>query len=174
MERYEIQKLIDLPIEGVALRPGLTVKRHIALCPFHEDKRPSFHFNPSKNRYRCYVCGAYGRTIGLVMNFLHLNFVNACKWLADENNIILTEYKAKEKSLNPQPSTFYLEHFTQLVANPVLTEEARHFLFDERKLDPRVIQWCGISSTHTDLIIPYFGVDGSLIGMQWRSKPSTL
>lgn len=177
MERYEIQKLIDLPIEGVALRLGLKVKKHVSLCPFHEDARPSLHFNPAKNRYRCYVCGAYGRSIDLVMSFLNLNFVDACKWLADENNIILTEYRAKEKTINPTPYTLNLEHLAQMVAHPVLTDEAKRFLFDERKLDPRVIAWCGISSTHSDLLIPYFDVDHNLVSIQWRSlhpQPSTL
>lgn len=177
MERYEIQKLIDLPIEGVALRLGLKVKKHVSLCPFHDDARPSLHFNPAKNRYRCYVCGSYGRSIDLVMNFLNLNFVDACKWLADENNIILTEYKAKEKSHTHTPSTIHLEHLAQLVAEPVLTEEAKRFLFEERKLDPRVIEWCKISSTQDNLLIPYFDAEGKFVSVQWRSlhpKPSTL
>ena len=37
MEKYELQKLRDLPIEGVAERLGLRVVRHKALCPFHDD-----------------------------------------------------------------------------------------------------------------------------------------
>lgn len=164
---YQLQRLIDLPIEGVAERLGLRVKRHISLCPFHEDKRPSLHFNTAKNRYRCYVCGAYGRTIDLVMHHLNLSFVDACRWLADDSNIILDEYKAKVKK-EPEQPTVNIDSLLPLVANPILTNEARKFLFDERKLDPRVIQWCGISSTHSDLIIPYFGIDNTLIGMQWR------
>lgn len=165
---YQLQRLIDLPVEGVAERLGLRVKRHVSLCPFHEDKRPSLHFNPAKNRYRCYVCGAYGRTIDLVMHHLNLSFVEACRWLADDSNIILDEYKAKVKK-EPEQAAVNIDSLLQLVANPVLTDEAKRFLFDERKLDPRVIQWCGISSTHSDLIIPYFGIDNKLIGIQWRN-----
>ena len=37
MEKYEIQKLRDLPIEGVAEQMGIKVERHKALCPFHDD-----------------------------------------------------------------------------------------------------------------------------------------
>ena len=36
MDKYELQKLRDLPIEGVAERLGLQVKKHLALCPFHD------------------------------------------------------------------------------------------------------------------------------------------
>ena len=60
MERYELQKLRDLPIEGVAVRLGLRVSRHKALCPFHNDHTPSMSFKVNKNTFRCFVCGASG------------------------------------------------------------------------------------------------------------------
>jgi len=163
----DIQRLTDLPIEGVAERLGLSVRRHISLCPFHEDKHPSLHFNREKNRYRCYVCGAHGRTIDLVMDFLHLSFSDACRWLADGTNIIVEEYQARVKK-EPESHPVDIQSMLPLVAQPVLTDQARQFLFCERHLDPRVIQWCGISSTHTHLIIPYFSVDGCFVGIQWR------
>jgi len=167
IEQSQIQKLIDLPIEGVAERLGLRVKRHISLCPFHEDKRPSLHFNREKNRYRCYVCGAHGRTIDLVANHLNLKFVDACKWLADGTNVIVEEYQARTKK-EPERPPVNMDSLIQLVATPVLTEEAKRFLFEERKLNPQVISCCGISSTHEDLLIPYFDTDNKLIGLQWR------
>ena len=174
ISKYQIQQLLDLPIEGVAERLGLRISRHVSLCPFHDDRHPSLHFNVRKNRFRCYVCGEQGRTIDLVMKQLRLTFFEACKWLADDSNIILTTQPSPltthHSTLTTQPSspTLNIDSLLPLVAQPVLTEEARKFLFEERKLNPRVIDWCGISSTHTDLIIPYFGIDGNLIGMQWR------
>ena len=167
ISNYQIQQLLDLPIEGVAERLGLRISKHVSLCPFHDDRHPSLHFNVRKNRYRCYVCGEYGRTIDLVMKHLHLPFFEACKWLADDSNIIISEYTSKVRK-QPSPPSVNIDSLLPLVAQPVLTEEARRFLFEERKLNPRVIDWCRISSTHTDLIIPYFGIEGNLIGMQWR------
>ena len=167
ISNYQIQQLLDLPIEGVAERLGLRISRHVSLCPFHDDRHPSLHFNVHKNRFRCYVCGEQGRTIDLVMKQLRLTFFEACKWLADDSNIIISEYTSKVKKQTEPPSV-NIDSLLPLVAQPVLTEEARKFLFEERKLNPRVIDWCGISSTHTDLIIPYFGIEGNLIGMQWR------
>ena len=167
ISNYQIQQLLDLPIEGVAERLGLRISRHVCLCPFHDDRHPSLHFNVRKNRFRCFVCGEQGRTIDLVMKQLRLTFFEACKWLADDSNIIISEYTSKVKKQTEPPSV-NIDSLLPLVAQPVLTEEARKFLFEERKLNPRVIDWCGISSTHTDLIIPYFGIDGNLIGMQWR------
>ena len=81
MDKYELQKLRDLPIEGVAERLGLQVTRHKCLCPFHEDHHPSLSFSVRKNTYRCFVCGASGGTIDLVMKYLHKNFIEACRWL---------------------------------------------------------------------------------------------
>ena len=81
MEKYEIEKLRDLPIEGVAERLGLRVSRHKALCPFHDDHHASLSFKVSKNTFRCFVCDAKGGTIDLVMRFLNKDFREACRWL---------------------------------------------------------------------------------------------
>ena len=56
MDRIQLQKLRDLPIEGVAERLGLRVTRHKALCPFHDDHHASLSFKVSKNTFRCFVC----------------------------------------------------------------------------------------------------------------------
>ena len=93
MDKFELQKLRDLPIEGVAERLGLRVVRHKALCPFHDDHHASLSFKVSKNTFRCFVCDAKGGTIDLVMSFLNKDFREACRWLADEHNIILDEWK---------------------------------------------------------------------------------
>ena len=50
IEKYQLQRLIDLPIEGVAERLGLSVHRHKARCPFHNDAHPSLTFHVGKNR----------------------------------------------------------------------------------------------------------------------------
>ena len=91
LSKFDIEKIRALPIEGVAQRLGLRPTRHVTLCPFHDDRHPSLHFNVSKNSYKCFVCDAHGGPIDLVMNHLHLSFIEACKWLADDSNIILSE-----------------------------------------------------------------------------------
>ena len=97
MQKYEIEKLRSLSCESVAQRLGLTVKRHKALCPFHDDHTPSLTFK--KNKFRCWSCGASGDSISLVMKVLGKDFREACRWLADEHNVILTESTQKEPSL---------------------------------------------------------------------------
>jgi DNA primase len=173
MDRIELQKLRELPIEGVAQRLGLSVVRHKALCPFHDDHHASLSFSVRRNSFRCFVCGASGGTIDLVMRHLNLGFREACKWLGDENCIILTEY---------QPQTSYISHQTSFDASryeryferPWLNEAARKFLYEERRLDPRVVRWCRLTSW-TDrqgvswLQIPYYNNEGKLVGVQNRN-----
>ena len=51
IDKFDIEKLRALPIEGVAQRLGLHPVRHLSLCPFHDDRHPSLHFNVSRNTY---------------------------------------------------------------------------------------------------------------------------
>ena len=83
MEKYEIQKLRELPIEKVAKEMGMKVEHHKALCPFHDDHHASLTFNKTKNSCRCYVCmrNSIG-TIDLAMRYLGKDFPSACRWLA--------------------------------------------------------------------------------------------
>ena len=172
MDRLELQKLRDLPIEGVAERLGLRVSRHKSLCPFHEDSHPSLSFRVSKNTYRCFVCGASGGTIDLVMRHLHVDFREACRWLADELNVIIDEWQ-------PAPTdevhkAFDATRYERFFERPWLNEEARRFLFDERRLDPRVVGWCRLTSWKDKqgvawLQIPYYNREGKLVGIQNRN-----
>lgn len=173
MEKYEIQKLRELPIEGVAQRLGLQIARHKSLCPFHDDHHASLSFKVSRNSFRCFVCGASGGTIDLVMRHLNLGFREACRWLADENCIILDEWKPQTSDINHQTS-FNASRYERFFERPWLSPEARKFLFEERKIDPRVVRWCRLTSWKDRsgipwLQTPYFDRQGMLIGIQNRN-----
>ena len=171
MDKFELQKLRDLPIEGVAERLGLQVTRHKCLCPFHDDHHASMSFKVNKNTYRCFVCGESGGPIDLVMKYLRKDFREACRWLADENNIILTEYKPEE---DRPPKPFDASRYERFFERPWLNDEARKFLFEERHLDPRVVRWCRLTSWKDKqgvpwLQTPYFSRENKLIGIQNRN-----
>ena len=70
MEKYELQKLRDLPIEGVAERLGLRVVRHKCLCPFHDDHHASLSFSVRRNTFRCFACDAPGERLFLQLQQL--------------------------------------------------------------------------------------------------------
>jgi DNA primase len=171
MDRIQLHKLRDLPIEGVAERLGLRVTRHKCLCPFHDDHHASLSFKVSKNTFRCFVCGASGGPIDLVMRYLRKDFLDACRWLADEHNVILTEYQPKEEK---PPKPFDASRYSRYFERPWLNEEARKFLFEERRIDPRVVRWCRLTSWRDRegvdwLQTPYYDQQGKLIGIQNRN-----
>lgn len=176
MDKFELNKLRDLPIEGVAERLGLSVNRHKCLCPFHDDHHASLTFSVSRNTCRCFACGASGGTIDLVMNYLKLDFREACRWLAGEHNVILS----CPAIINREPITmnrFDAARYERFFERQQLNEAARRFLFTERKLSERVVRWCRLTSWRNRygvswLQIPYYSREGRLVGVQNRNLTS--
>lgn len=174
----DIQKLRDLSIETVADRLGMTVKRRRCLCPFHDDTIPSLTFYPRNNTYRCFVCDAHGGVIDIVMNKLHKSFPEACRWLADESNVILASESSRIQKVSKVQKPFDATRFARFFERPFINDVASHFLYDERHLDPRVIHWCRLNSYRDPkginwLQIPYFDMEGKLMGVQSRNLDYT-
>ena len=177
MDRLELQKLRDLPIEGVAERLGMQIVRHKALCPFHDDHHASLSFSTRRNTFRCFACGAHGGTIDLVMRYLHKDFKEACRWLgapqANRTLPLAPPYRAGSNNLQEQV-VFDSKRYERYFVRPWLSPEARRFLFDERRLDERVIRWCRLTSWKDRkgvpwLQIPYYDREGRLVGVQNRN-----
>ncbi len=176
MDKFELQKLRELPIEAVAERLGLHVVRHKCLCPFHDDHHASLSFRVSKNTFRCFVCGASGGTIDLVMRYLNKPFLDACRWLMDGSGVTVNGYgvdKPRTSEIRHQTS-FDASRYERYLEHPFLNDEARRFLFDERRLDPRVVRWCRLTSWRDRqgipwLQTPYYNQQGQLVGVQNRN-----
>ena len=181
-----IQKLREIPIEAVAQTLGMKVQKHKTLCPFHNDKHPSLSFKVSKNTFKCFVCDAHGSTIDLAMQVLGKNFKETCLWLAEEHHISVChpdlpschpERSEGSENIHQElithNSKLITEKYAKYFIRPFLNTEAKRFLFQERKLHPAVVRWCRLTSW-TDrygtpwLQIPYFDVEGTLIGVQNR------
>ena len=174
LDKSTTQRLRSLPVEAVAERLGLRVVRHKSLCPFHDDHHASLSYSPSRNTFRCFVCDARGGTIDLVMRHLNMSFPDACRWLANGTNIILGTYRPRTPTVDRPARPFDAARYARLFEHPWLSDEARTFLFTERRLNPRVVSWCRLTSwtdrqgTHW-LQTPYFDASGQLIGLQNRN-----
>ena len=183
MKNEELEKVRATPIEEVARELGMRVVRHTALCPFHNDKNPSLHFHRGKNRYKCFACGASGDVVDLVMRYNNLGFKEAVAEILEKKGEILEADDCHDASPQKTQKTPDIEYLSTLIAHPVLTVDARRFLFDERRIDPRVVEWCGLTSIDVptpcwrwgkafydapSLLIPYRDVDGRLLTVQGR------
>ena len=63
----------------------------MGLCPFHNEKSPSFTVSPTKQFYHCFGCGAHGTSIGFLMEYSGMNFVEVVKDLALGNGMVVPE-----------------------------------------------------------------------------------
>ena len=176
MDRLELQKLRDLPIEGVAERLGMQIVRHKALCPFHDDHHASLSFSMRRNTFRCFACGAHGGTIDLVMKRQNVGFREACRWLGATLQLppIGGESESASQKASPIGGGWEGARYARFFEHPFLNEEARRFLFSERHLDERVVRWCRLTSWKDRrevpwLQIPYYDEEGRLVGVQNRN-----
>ncbi|MBD5475547.1 MAG: DNA primase [Lachnospiraceae bacterium] len=71
---------------------------YFGLCPFHNEKSPSFSVSPSKQMYYCFGCGAGGNAITFVMEYENLTFQESVKMLADRAGVNLPELEYNEET----------------------------------------------------------------------------
>lgn len=95
--------IVDVVGKHVQLKKGGA--NYMGLCPFHNEKSPSFTVSPTKQFYHCFGCGAHGTAIGFVMEFSGLSFPDAVRDLAQgmgmvvpEENRIIPERRAEAQA----------------------------------------------------------------------------
>ncbi len=87
--------IIEIINSFVKLRKRGT--NYIGLCPFHNEKTPSFTVSPSKEIYKCFGCGRSGNAISFLMEHEKYSYVEALKWLAAKYNV-----EIEEKETSPE------------------------------------------------------------------------
>ena len=113
----QIQNRIDIiEIIGGFVKLKKRGTNYLGLCPFHNEKSPSFTVSPSKEIYKCFGCGKSGNTISFLMEHEKYSYVEALKWLATKYNIEIEETFANpEQRLQQQTaeSLFIINKFAQ-------------------------------------------------------------
>jgi DNA primase len=107
------------------------------LCPFHNEKSPSFTVSPAKQFYHCFGCGAHGNAIGFLMSYGGLGYVDSVKDLASSVGMQVPEMQPRS-SEEAQRETERKEQETSLGA---VMETAMEFYRAELKKAPRAIEY---------------------------------
>ncbi len=118
-------QIVDVVGEFVTLRKsGVNYK---GLCPFHDDRNPSFMVSPSKNICHCFVCGKGGTPAGFLMEHEQITYPEALRWLARKYNI-----EIQEKELTDDERREQNERESMFIVN----EWAKDWFHDILKNDP--------------------------------------
>ena len=96
-----IDDLIDrvdiIDVVGSRLEIKKAGKNHVACCPFHQEKSPSFTVAQDKQFYYCFGCGATGNVLKFVMEFEHLDFLPAVELLAQHAGVAIPAVEAPNR-----------------------------------------------------------------------------
>lgn len=113
----KIQSQVDiLDVVGTYVKLKKRGANYLGLCPFHNEKSPSFTVSPTKEIYKCFGCGKSGNSIGFLMDQEKYSYVEALRWLANKYNIeieetaVSPEYKAQQQT---SESLFIINNFAQ-------------------------------------------------------------
>lgn len=93
-------QIVDVVSEFVTLRRrGVN---YVGLCPFHNEKTPSFSVSPSKGVCKCFSCGKGGNVVHFIMEHEQLNYYEALKWLAKKYGIEVKERELSDEEKQAQ------------------------------------------------------------------------
>jgi DNA primase len=103
---------------------------YLGLCPFHNERTPSFTVSPSKEIYKCFGCGKSGNTISFLMEHEKYSYVDSLRWLANRYGIEIEETFASDEQrqqMQVADSLFIINNFAQQFFTKTLfeTEEGR-------------------------------------------------
>lgn len=116
------------------------------LCPFHNEKTPSFIVSRNKQIFHCFGCGEGGDVISFIMKYSNLNFIEAVKFLADRAGIILKEEKeviSKDKELKEKLYKINRDAAFFFYNNLLRNKKAANYLLN-RGLSIKIIKKFGL------------------------------
>ena len=117
-------QIVDVVSEFVTLRRrGVN---YIGLCPFHNEKTPSFSVSPSKGLCKCFSCGKGGNVVHFIMEHEQLSYYEALKWLAKKYNI-----EIKERELTTEEKQAQSLRESLFVVNQFASEYFQNILYND-------------------------------------------
>ena len=121
----EAANIVDVISEFVSLRKAGTSFK--GLCPFHDDRTPSFSVSPVKGVYKCFSCGEAGNVVNFIMKHEQMTYPEALRWIARKYNIEVQEREltSEEKRLeNERESMFLVNEWASKYFQDILKNHA--------------------------------------------------
>lgn len=120
IDRQTIERIQDAAQIVEVVSDFVTLRRRgvnfVGLCPFHDDRTPSFYVSPAKNICKCFSCGEGGSAVHFVMKHEQLTYAEALKYLAKKYNIEVVEKELTDEERqiqNDRESMFILNEFAR-------------------------------------------------------------
>ena len=150
-----VQKILDTARVEEVIGDFVTLRKRgadlWACCPFHGEKTPSFHVIPAKGQYYCFGCHKGGSAVGFIMDYEHLSYVEALRYLAKKYNIeIVEKEETAEDIANRQRNESLLlvsEYAGKFFKEQLHTDEGRSIgleYFHSRGLEDATIEKYGL------------------------------
>lgn len=154
--RNKIDEIVDAARVEDVVAEYVTLKKRGAnltgLCPFHQEKSPSFSVSPSKGIYKCFGCGKAGNSVNFIMEIEQLNYIDSLKHLASKYNIewpqqeISAEELVEEKRKSSERESLQIvnnfteKYFADILLNDDEGKAIGLSYFEERGFRPETIE----------------------------------
>jgi DNA primase len=106
IDRSTIERILDAAQIVDVVQEFVPLKKrgvnYLGLCPFHNEKTPSFTVSPSKEIFKCFGCGKAGNSVNFVMEHEHLSYPEALKYLAKKYHIEIVEKELTQEEIDKQ------------------------------------------------------------------------
>jgi DNA primase len=106
IDHSTIERILDAAQITDVVQEFLTLKKrgvnYLGLCPFHNEKTPSFTVSPAKGIFKCFGCGKGGNSVNFIMEHEHLTYPEALKWLAKKYHIEIEEKEITAEEIQKQ------------------------------------------------------------------------
>jgi DNA primase len=106
IDHATIEKILDAAQITDVVQEFVTLKKRgvnmLGLCPFHNEKTPSFTVSPSKGIFKCFGCGKGGNSVNFIMEHEHLSYPEALRYLAKKYHIEVEEREQTKEDLEKQ------------------------------------------------------------------------
>lgn len=152
IDKATVDKVLDVTKIEEVVSDFVSLKKrgssYLGLCPFHNERTPSFSVSPSRGIFKCFSCGKAGNAVSFLMDLESMSYVEAIKWLGHKYNIEVTEREltSAEKEAEVERESMFaaneyaLHHFESTLRDTADGREIGLSYFRERGISDKMIE----------------------------------